>query len=375
MISYNINAKFVNQLRELAQALARIHHIAEGLERGELDFIHRNVRISNIGASTRIENAVLTDAEISWIDTTLSQDGKTTAFYDARDFVLDKLSKDKERSIDEVVGCRSMLQLIYEQGRTFVPFRKTTLLGLHKEVLRYYSKADYYSGQYKQHPNSVIRRDISTGEQVPVLVSAEPGLETEEAMKALLEWYNEALASHPWTIAVAVEFVFRFLAIHPFQDGNGRIGRGLFNLCLLQSPDESLSFVTPYLSIDRHIERHREEYYFVLSRCSGSRFSPDPKAYEYEHFLVFMLKVIEAALGDFDLYRDRYRRIQELSKSARRVLECFKDQPETRLQTKDIVEATGIPRPTVVAALQNLLSQGFLQRYGKKAGTHYQLVF
>ncbi|MCB0318424.1 MAG: Fic family protein [Bdellovibrionales bacterium] len=375
MISYTISVKLMNQLRELAQAFARIHHIAEGLEREELNFIHRNVRISNIGASTRIENAVLTDAEVNWIDTTLSKDGKTTAFYDARDFVLDKLSKDKERSIDEVVGCRSMLQIIYEQGKTFLPFHKTTLLGLHKELLRYYRKADYYSGQYKQHPNSVIRRDVSTGEQVPVLVSAEPGLDTEEAMCALLEWYNEALVSHPWTIAVAVEFVFRFLAIHPFQDGNGRIGRGLFNLCLLQSSDESLSFMAPFLPIDRHIERNREEYYFILRRCSSGKFSPDPKAYEYEHFLIFMLKVIETALSDFDFYRERYRLIQELSKSARRVLECFKDQPETRLQTKDIVEATEIPRPTVVAALQTLLSQGFLQRYGKKAGTHYQLVF
>lgn len=375
MLSYSISAMLTKQLRELAQALAQAHQEAKGIDRDELTFIHRNVKISNIGASTRIENAVLTDAEVNWIDTTLTKDGKTTAFHDAREFVLDKLSKDKERSIDEVVGCRSMLQIIYEQGKTFLPFHKTILLGLHKELLRYYSKADYYSGQYKQLPNSVIRRDVSTGERVPVLVSAEPGLQTEEAMRSLLEWYNDALISHPWTIAVAVEFVFRFLAIHPFQDGNGRLGRGIFNLCLLQSPDASLSFMTPYLPIDRHIERNREEYYFVLRRCSNGKFSPDPTKYEYEHFLGFMLKVLESALDDFSWYRERYKLICELSVSARRVLECFKDQPETRLQTKDIVAATEIPRPTVVAALKTLLGQGFLQRYGKKAGTHYQLVF
>lgn len=349
--------------------------MAEGLSQEELSFIHLNVRISNIGASTRIENAVLTDAEVSWVDTTLSKDAKTTAFHDARDFVINKLSKDKERSIDEVVGCRSMLQIIYEQGKTFIPLQNSTLLGLHKELLRYYQKAHYYSGQYKQHPNSVIRRDVSTGEQMPVFIAAEPGLETERGMQSLLEWYNKVLSVHPWTIAVSVEFVFRFLAIHPFQDGNGRLARALFVLSLLQSPDKSLSFMAPYLPIDRHIERHREEYYFVLRRCSNGKFSHNSTAYEYEHFLIFMLKVIEESLSDFYFYRKRYQLIKDLSNAARQVLECFKDQPEVRLQTKDIVKAIEIPRPTVVAALQSLLRQGFLQRYGKKAGTYYQLVF
>ena len=62
-----------------------------------------------LGVSTRIENAVLTDQEIAWVDTTLSASGKTTAFEEKKQAILDKFSKDRERSIEAVVGCREVL--------------------------------------------------------------------------------------------------------------------------------------------------------------------------------------------------------------------------------------------------------------------------
>ena len=50
------------------------------MDREELDYIQRSVQISTIGASTRIENAVLTDAEVDWLDTNLALDARTTAY-------------------------------------------------------------------------------------------------------------------------------------------------------------------------------------------------------------------------------------------------------------------------------------------------------
>ena len=52
----------------------------EGLSADEGMYLHRFALISNIGASTRIENAILTDQEIEWVDTALSDDGRITAF-------------------------------------------------------------------------------------------------------------------------------------------------------------------------------------------------------------------------------------------------------------------------------------------------------
>ena len=372
-LSFTIPDKIVIKLRKLSEMLANVKQIAETLSVQELEYIKRNVFISNVGASTRIENAVLTNAEIDWIDTTLSEDSKTTAYDICKELIHDKLSKDKERSIDEVVGCRAMLNLIYKEGVDLFPLTEVTIRGLHKELLRYYAKADYHSGGYKKQPNSVIRR-VGKEEQ-PVFITASPGLETQEAMSELVKWYNEALLQHPWSVAVAVEFVFRFLAIHPFQDGNGRLARGLFNLSLLQSSDKTLSFMVPYLAIDRYIEKEREDYYYVLRRCSDGQFLRDSTKYEYEHFLRFMIDAIASAASDLSFYRNRYEGYQKLSDGARLILSCFKEFPERRLQIKMIVEQTDLPRRTVNDALNMLLDKGFIQRYGQGAGIRYQLIF
>lgn len=375
MLSFQIDAQLTTALRELAQECARRHELVQALSPEELDFIHRNVRISSIGASTRIENAVLTDAEVDWLDTTLSQDARTTSFLNQRNLIQNKLSKDKERSIEEVVGCRAMLHLVYEQGQELFPLTEATICGLHRELLKHYPAAEHYHGQYKKVTNSVVRRNEATGEQVPVLITAPPGSLTVSTMNGLVEWYNQTLPQHPWTLAVACEFVFRFLAIHPFQDGNGRLGRALFILALLQGADKSVCAMTRYLAIDRHIEQRREEYYLVLRKCSGGKFSSDATAYEFSHFLRFMLKVTQEALNDFDLYRERFKRLNTLSLATHTVLKCFREQPEIRLQTRFIVEHTGLARRTIGDALVALIDAGFLQKYGRGKGTYYQLIF
>lgn len=72
--------------------------------------------VNPIGASTRIENAALTDAKIEWVDTPPTQNGKPTAYEEKRQDILNKLSKDRERSIEEIVGCREVLSLAYMQS-------------------------------------------------------------------------------------------------------------------------------------------------------------------------------------------------------------------------------------------------------------------
>jgi len=162
MMSFQIDDSLTIELRELSQATARKHQTILSMGREELDYIHRNVLISMVGASTRIENAVLTDAEVDWLDTKLTEDARTTAYLDRREFIKDKLSKDKERSIDEVAGCRAMLQLIYTNAPEFYPFSETILRALHNELLQYYAPSAHYRGGYKTVPNSVIRKNAAT---------------------------------------------------------------------------------------------------------------------------------------------------------------------------------------------------------------------
>ena len=101
-------------------------------------------------------------------------------------------------------------------------------------------------------------------------------------MADLVAWYNTSLYEVPWPLLTATEFVFRFLAIHPFQDGNGRIGRALFLLALLQPDDDYLVGLMPYVALDRRIEQNRAQYYSVLHEVSQGIFQAGPSRYHYE---------------------------------------------------------------------------------------------
>ena len=83
-----------------------------------------------------------------------------------------------------------------------------------------------HAGQYKTRPNSVI---TPTGERFEY---ASPE-ETPALMADLLQWYHEAEASGELSpIELAALFHYRYIRIHPFEDGNGRISRLLVNYIL-----------------------------------------------------------------------------------------------------------------------------------------------
>ncbi len=375
MLSFKLSQEIAQSLHELNNSFARAYAQLTQCSPETQAILHRYAKISMIGASTRIENAVLTDPEIDWMDTVLMQDGKPTAFSTQKGWIENKLNKDKERSIEEVAGCRGMLALIYSQAKEWIPLSETTLRGLHRELLLYYPKAEHYLGRYKKQSNSVVETNHSTGAARLVFATAEAGPITEAAMHDLVTWYNETYAQEIGSVAVACELTYRFLAIHPFQDGNGRLGRGLFLLALLQSPSDIISTVVPFLAIDRQIERKRSEYYYVLNRCSEGKYRRDPKQYHIEVFLQFMIKVLKESLDDIAVYQEKFLLLQQLSESAYKVLACFKEHPELRLTTLQISEMTSLPKRTISRCLSSLTEKKFIQRYGQKAGVRYQLIF
>ena len=253
-LSFRPSLKLELALKKTQSELERVAREIEGLSQEERAWLHRWALISTVGASTRIENAVLTDAEVEWVDTTLSDDGRPSAFAAKKTVILDKLSKDRERSIEEVVGCRELLSLVYLQAEEMFPLTETLIRGLHKELLRHYPAAERYAGRYKASPNQVVSVNHDTGEQRIVLDPTPPGPQTEAAMQDLVGWYNTTIKVHPWPLLVASEFVFRFLAIHPFQDGNGRLGRALFLLALMHADDPALQRTVRFISIDRQCQ-------------------------------------------------------------------------------------------------------------------------
>lgn len=375
VLAFKTSPWLIDQLKNIQARLGKFYAEIQDLSDTEKEFIKKQAFISNIGASTRIENALLTDQEIEWIDTALSEDARPTAFDKHKDLILNKLSKDKERSIEEVVGCREMLEIIYSQYKELKPFRESDLRGLHGHLLRHYPEAKHYSGKYKPNTNKVVMINNETGERSTVLDPADPGPITEAAMRDLIEWYNHAITECPWPLLIASEFTFRFLAIHPFQDGNGRISRALFLLILLQSDDKYVSEVSRYISIDRHIEQNRSAYYLALREGSDGKFKQDPKKYNLEPIVGFFIRSFDKALDDIEIYKTKFSKLRDLTDLEKEILKAFKSRPETKLRVSDIEKETGLNIRSIHNAIKRLSGIGFLQKSGRGPQVKYQLVF
>ena len=375
MISFKPSEKLEKGLKKLQEQIVERYKEIESFTQEEKNYIKKQSFISNIGASTRIENAVLTDVEIEWVDTTLTHNGKTTAFPAKKKYILNKLSKDRERSIEEVAGCREVLNTVYGQYKELFPLTESAVRSLHNDLLMYYEKAARYKGSYKTVTNKVVSINHNTRKEKIVLEPAPPGIQTKIAMDELVSWYNRSIHEYHHPILVACEFNFRFLAIHPFQDGNGRLGRALYTLSLLQSDDKYLSEITPYISVDRNTEQRRAEYYSVLHKVSNGKFHQDSSKYKYEPLCWFFIKVIEKSLEDINIYRNKYKRLTELSESSVKILNCFKSSPEKRIQVMELEQDIKLPRRTIQYSLNILTKKGFLQKTGQGAGSRYQLIF
>ncbi|MFN7094762.1 MAG: hypothetical protein ACK4M7_05295, partial [Burkholderiales bacterium] len=96
---------------------------------------------------------------------------------------------------------------------------------------------------------------------------------------------------------------------------------------------------------------------------------------QIDYFLNFMIKILAESLNDIDIYRKKITALNSLSESSNKVLSCFKEHPELRLNTKRISTETKLPRRTVINALNTLLKIGLVQKYGKGAAVRYQLTF
>jgi len=159
--------------------------------------------VRSVGASTRIEGSKMTDEEVS--------------------VLIEKLdvSKLEERDQQEVVGYFEVLDTIAESYRD-IDITEGNLKNLHKILMRYSAKDEWHRGDYKQITNEV-EATHQDGTKATVFKTTEPGLATEEAMAKLIEWYHADTTTLP-IVKVAL-FVYDFLSIHPFQDGNGRLSR------------------------------------------------------------------------------------------------------------------------------------------------------
>jgi Fic family protein len=336
---------------DLLHALSRVDRFAgewAGIERREgrsLKHLKSIATVQSVGASTRIEGSRLADPEVEALLAHLD------------------ITKLEDRDQQEVAGYFEALDTI---GEAFAEIRvgESELKHLHKLTLQYSSKDSWHRGGYKQQANAV-EATAADGSRTVVFATTPPGMETEDAMRALLEWYGRTEQVHP-LVRVAL-FCYEFVTIHPFQDGNGRMSRLLATLLLLQ---EGYPWVQ-YVSFEHEIERRKTEYYRVLRQCQMQRPTDrsgqageemTPWVHFFLNCLVVMMEKLRAKLevrGTATTLNDRQRNILRYV------------QAHAGAQAGGIAAALSLSLPTVKKDLEILMRSGVLVREGSGRGTHY----
>ena len=257
------------------------------------------------------------------------------------------------------------MDLVFE-AYTDLRLTENNIKQLHHTLLRHSDKDERHRGTYKTLPNNVVAFD-GEGREIGVVFETALPFDTPREMEELVAWTRKALeeeALHPLLI-VAV-FIVTFLAIHPFQDGNGRLSRVLTSLLLLRA---GYAYV-PYASLERVIEENKDLYYKALRRTQTTLRSETP---EWESWIGFFLRCLkrqkDALAARLDHERNQQNRETDLPELSLRILKALREQE--RLTIAQLAQVTGGNRSTLKVRLRELTEAGRIRRHGRARGTWY----
>lgn len=310
-----------------------------------LNALKRIATIESIGSSTRIEGSKLTDREVEQLLGRL----------DIKTF--------KSRDEEEVVGYAEVMETIF-QSWADIPFTENHVKQLHRDLLRYSAKDERHRGEYKAVRNDVGAFD-ENGNMIGIVFETATPFDTPRRMTELLAWLGEARTNntlHPLLI-IAV-FVVVFLAVHPFQDGNGSLSRILTTLLLLQG---GYAYV-PYSSLDSAIENGKAGYYLALRQTQGTL---EAEAPDWQPWLLFFMRALQQQMRILAAKVEREKAAVELSDLAIKILDYVRAQG--RVTTRAMVREHGASANTLKSTFGNLVEKGLLVRQGGGRSTWYRL--
>jgi Fic family protein len=203
-----------------------------------------------------------------------------------RELTLDDVTP-HNRSEAELAGYRRVLKEIYENGEN-IPFRLNIVLQLHGWL---FSFLDSRGGRFKIGENRVLETHPN-GIEI-VRFDAVSAADTTRYMQELHRLFDDARTArtyHPLLLLGA--YVFDFLMIHPFQDGNGRMSRLITSLLLGQGGYE----VGRYISWEKKINDTREVYYQALQRSTAGWHEGE---HDLHPWLSYFLGIMVASYADF----------------------------------------------------------------------------
>ena len=311
-----------------------------------LSALRRVATIESVGSSTRIEGSRLSDREVENLLSNIAIKSFST------------------RDEQEVAGYADTMEQIFHSWE-YIPLTENYVRQLHRDLLRYSDKDERHRGSYKYSSNSVAAFD-ENGQQIGIVFETATPFDTPRLMTELIEWTNATLetkALHP--LLVIGIFTVAFLAIHPFQDGNGRLSRILTALLLLRCGYA----YTPYSSLESVIENSKQGYYLALRQTQQTIRTDSPN---WQPWLVFFLRALQQQMWRLKKKIEREHLVlTELPSLSLQILEFAREHG--RVTMGEIINLTGANRNTAKIHLRRLVEGNFLEVVGKGRGAWYRI--
>ena len=311
----------------------------------KLTSLRKVATIESVGSSTRIEGSKLTDRQVEDLLGRLH------------------ITEFKTRDEQEVAGYAYVMDQVFDAFEQ-IPVTENMIGQLHQDLLRHSTKDERHRGHYKALPNHVSAFDAD-GKEIGIVFQTTSPFDTPREMESLVAWFIKAdreRSLHP--LLLIGSFIVVFLAIHPFQDGNGRLSRVLTTLMLLRA---GYGYV-PFSSLESIIESSKEGYYRALRRTQTTLASKKP---DWEAWLIYFLRSLvkqKDALAKKIALEDS--QAADLHPLATKIVALLPDH-ET-LTLSQIVKLTQGKPSTVKLRLKELVEKGYLVPKGQGRGAHYR---
>jgi Fic family protein len=310
----------------------------------QLTSLKRIATIESIGSSTRIEGSKLSDHEVEVLLSNL------------------EIKKFSTRDEQEVAGYAEVMNILFQHYET-IPLSENYIQQLHHELLQYSEKDYWHRGYYKKSPNNVEAFGPD-GKSLGIIFETASPFQTPIRMTELINWavqtYSEKKLHPLLTTAI---FVIEFLAIHPFQDGNGRLSRVLTTYLLLK---QGYAYV-PYSSMEAVIEQSKEAYYLALRQSQGTLKSDKPN---WQPWIVFFLQALRKQKQRLEIKLEQEKLVMtKLPELSQQILEIVKSRGRATVQ--DMVSITNANRNTIKKHVQLLVASQHIKRQGVGKGSWY----
>jgi len=311
-----------------------------------LSSLRRVATIESIGSSTRIEGAKLSDREVERLLSNIEVKAFAT------------------RDEQEVAGYAEVMELVFSRSDA-IDLTENHVKQLHRDLLKHSEKDNRHRGRYKTLPNHVEAFGPD-GKNLGIVFETATPFDTPRLMTELVQSTRSVLRKkelHP-LLSIAI-FIVVFLAIHPFQDGNGRLSRILTTLLLLRA---GYAYV-PYSSLESIIEQSKDAYYLALRRTQIKIRTKTP---DWQPWVTYFLNVLQQQKDRLEKKIEReHFLLGDLPEVSVQILELCRERG--RVTISEISKITGVSRNTIKDHVTALTERGHLKRHGAGRGTWYAL--